>query len=321
MTKHQHEQPHSLDWAVGHPALVLGDLVCAIGNFDGVHKGHQAVLAAARSCSQATGLPLAVVTFTPHPRQYFRPAEPPFLLQNRETKDRCLTAQGVSVIIHVQFDKTLQQLSPEAFVTDVLVKSFSIKYLFAGADFAFGKERAGTMSSLAELGQPLGVHVQPVILCTDENQQAVSSSRIRAALRDGEVELARDMLGRPASVSGTVMLGDQRGRLLDFPTANLTLGECLEPAFGVYAVTAELVDKASQIRQLKGVTNIGSRPTVNDRGVLAETHLFDFDEDIYGCGLTIYLQAFLRPEQKFDGLDALREQIAKDAAQARQILK
>jgi len=117
------------------------------------------------------------------------------------------------------------------------------------------------------------------------------------------------------------MLGDQRGRLLDFPTANLTLGECLEPAFGVYAVTAELFDKAGQIRQLKGVTNIGRRPTVNDRGVLAETHLFDFDEDIYGCGLTIYLQAFLRPEQKFDGLDALREQIAKDAAQARQILK
>ena len=321
MTTHQHVQPHSLDWAVGDPPLGLGNLVCAIGNFDGVHKGHQVVLAAARSCSQATGLPLAVVTFTPHPRQYFRPSDPPFLLQNRASKDSCLEALGVSVIIHVQFDKTLQQFSPEAFVTNVLIEGFCVKHLFAGADFAFGKARAGTMSSLAEMGQKQGVNVQPVVLCIDENQQAVSSSRIRAALREGQVEQARDMLGRPFCVSGVVIRGDQRGRLLDFPTANVGLGDCLEPAFGVYAVTADLVDKTGQLRQLKGVTNIGRRPTVNDRGVLAETHLFDFDEDIYGCMLTVYLQAFLRPEQKFDGLDALRDQIAADAAQARKILK
>ena len=173
MTKHQHVQPHSLDWAVGDQPLSLGDLVCAIGNFDGVHKGDQVVLAAARSCSQATGLPLAVVTFTPHPRQYFRPSDPPFLLQNRASKDSCLQALGVSVIIHVHFDRTLQQFSPEAFVNNVLVESFSVKHLFAGADFAFGKERAGTMSSLAELGQALGVNVQPVLLCSSNEALAL----------------------------------------------------------------------------------------------------------------------------------------------------
>ena len=321
MSEHQHGQLHSFDWAVGDAPLGLGDLVCAIGNFDGVHKGHQEVIAAARTCSEASGLPLAVVTFTPHPRQYFRPSDPPFLLQNKASKDSCLQALGVTIVIHVRFDQTLQELSPEAFVNTVLLDAFSIKHLFAGADFAFGKGRAGSMSSLTDMGQALGVDVQPVILCTDERQQAVSSSRIRAALREGQVELARDMLGRPASVSGVVMMGDQRGRLLDFPTANLGLGDCLEPAFGVYAVTADLVDKAGQVRRLKGVTNIGRRPTVNDRGVLVETHLFDFDEDIYGCVLTVHLQAFLRAEQKFDGLYALRAQIAEDAAQARQILK
>lgn len=317
----QQGRSQSIHWTAGDPPLGLGDLVCAIGNFDGVHKGHQVVLAAARNCSVKTSLPLAVVSFSPHPRQYFRPSDPPFLLQNETAKEACLQALGVQLIIHVQFDKTLQEYSPEAFVEKVLIQAFSVKHLFAGADFAFGKGRAGSMALLAQMGQPFGLTVQPVDIHKDIGQVAVSSSRIRTALQAGQIDLAREMLGRAPSVCGQVIMGDQRGRLLDFPTANVALGDCLEPAYGVYAVTADLVHEGRTITGLAGVTNIGRRPTVNDRGVLAETHLFDFHDDIYGGLLTIHLQAFLRPEKKFDGLDALKAQIAEDAEQARQILK
>ena len=310
-----------IDWAFGNSPINQGNMVCAVGNFDGVHKGHQAVIAAAKSCANKSGLPLAVVTFSPHPRQYFRPSDAPFLLQTKSSKNTCLAALGVQYVIHVHFNKTLQELSPEVFVEDVLIKAFSVRYLFAGSDFAFGKSRAGSMNSLAEMGKRFGLDVHPVDLFADTGQMPISSSRIRAALQAGQINLAAEMLGRQPSISGPVVMGDQRGRLLNFPTANLKLGECLEPAFGVYAVKTE-IDKADGWRQLiEGVTNIGRRPTVNDRGVLAETHLFDFDEEIYGCQLTVHLHAFLRPEQKFDGLDALRDQIAKDAEQARQILK
>ena len=177
------------------------------------------------------------------------------------------------------------------------------------------------MESLADMGKGFGLAVYPIAIFTDTEQMVVSSSRIRAALQAGQIDLAADMLGRQPSVSGPIIMGDQRGRLLDFPTANLELGGCIEPAFGVYAVTAELDWANGQRQFLTGVTNIGRRPTVNDRGVLVETHLFDFDKEIYGCQMTVYLQAFLRPEQKFDGLDSLRVQIAKDVEHARQILK
>ena len=321
MTSEQPIQTQIIEWIHGNPPLARGELVCAIGNFDGVHKGHQKVIAAARTRANYTGLPLAVVTFSPHPRQYFCPTDAPFLLQTKTSKNACLAALGVEIIIHIHFNKKLQELSPEAFVEDVLIKAFSITHLFAGSDFAFGKSRAGSMESLADMGKGFGLAVYPIAIFTDTEQMVVSSSRIRAALQAGQIDLAADMLGRQPYVSGPVIIGDQRGRLLDFPTANLELDGCLEPAFGVYAVTAELDWANGQRQFLTGVTNIGRRPTVNDRGVLVETHLFDFDKEIYGCQMTIHLQAFLRPEQKFDGLDALREQIAKDVKHARQILK
>jgi riboflavin kinase/FMN adenylyltransferase len=321
MSSDQPAQTRIIDWSFGNSPLAQGELICAIGNFDGVHKGHQAVIAAAKICADQFRLPLAVVTFSPHPRQYFRPSDAPFLLQTKTSKNACLAALGVEIIIHIHFNKILQKLSPEAFVEDVLIKAFSVKHLFAGSDFEFGKSRAGSMDSLAKMGKDLGLAVHPIDIFTDKGQMAVSSSRIRAALQAGQIDLATDMLGRRPSVSGLVVMGDQRGRLLDFPTANLELGSCLEPAFGVYAVIAELERLDGKHEFLTGVTNIGRRPTVNNRGVLAETYLFDFNEEIYGCHMTVHLQAFLRPEQKFDGLDDLRDQIAKDAEQARQILK
>lgn len=321
MKSGQPVQTQIFDWTHGDPPLAQHGLVCAIGNFDGVHKGHQVVIAAARTLANIEGLPLAVVTFSPHPRQYFRPSDAPFLLQTKTSKNSCLVALGVEVIIHIHFNKRLQELSPEAFVEDVLIKAFSVTHLFAGSDFAFGKSRAGSMESLAQMGKGFGLEVHPIEIFTDTAQMAVSSSRIRAALQAGQIGLAADMLGRQPSVSGPIIMGDQRGRLLDFPTANLELGGCLEPAFGVYAVTAELELADGQCQFLTGVTNIGRRPTVNDRGVLAETHLFNFNKEIYGCQMTINLQVFLRPEKKFDCLDALRDQIAKDVEHARQILK
>lgn len=321
MKSEQPIQTQIIEWSHGNPPLAQGDLVCAIGNFDGVHKGHQLVIAAARTRANLAGLPLAVVTFSPHPRQYFCPTDAPFLLQTKSSKNACLAALGVEIIIHIHFNKTLQELSPEAFVEDVLIKAFSVTHLFAGSDFGFGKSRAGSMESLAQMGEGFGLAVYPIAIITDTEKMAVSSSRIRAALQAGQIDLAADMLGRQPSVSGPIIMGDQRGRLLDFPTANLELGGCLEPAFGVYAVTAELEYANRPCQLLSGVTNIGRRPTVNDRGVLAETHLFNFHKEIYGCQLTIHLQAFLRPELKFDGLDALRGQIAKDVEHARHVLK
>ncbi len=321
MKSGQPAQTQIIDWTYGDPPLAERGLVCAIGNFDGVHKGHQVVIEAAKTRANLAGLPLAVATFSPHPRQYFRPSDAPFLLQNKTSKNAFLAALGVKIIIHIHFNKTLQELSPETFVKEVLVKAFSVKHLFAGSDFAFGKSRAGSMESLAQMGKDFGLAVHPIAILKDTAQMAVSSSRIRAALQAGQIGLAADMLGRQPTVSGPIIMGDQRGRLLDFPTANLELGGCLEPAFGVYAVTAELEWADGQRQLLTGVTNIGRRPTVNDRGVLAETHLFNFDKEIYGCQMTVYLQAFLRPEQKFDGLASLREQITKDVQHARQILK
>ena len=208
-----------IDWAFGNPPLNQGEMVCAIGNFDGVHKGHQAVIGAAKFCAVQSGLPLAVVTFLPHPRQYFRPSDAPFLLQSKSSKNCCLAALGVQHAIHVHFDKMLQELLPEVFVEDVLIKAFSIRHLFAGSDFAFGKSRAGSMDSLTEMGKRFGLVVHPVELCTDTGQMAISSSRIRAALQAGQIDLAADMLGRQPSVSGPIGRGDQRGRLWDFPTA------------------------------------------------------------------------------------------------------
>ena len=321
MESGQPVQTRIIDWRYGDPRLAQRGLVGAIGNFDGVHKGHQTVIASAKSLANLSGLPLAAITFSPHPRQYFCPSDAPFLLQNKTSKNACLKALGVDIIIHIHFNKTLQELSPEAFVENVLVKAFSVMHLFAGSDFEFGKSRAGSMESLAQMGKGLGFVVHPITILTDTAQKAVSSTRIRAALQAGQIGSAAHMLGRQPTVSGPIIMGDQRGRLLGFPTANLELGGCLAPAFGVYAVTAELEWADGQCQHLTGVTNIGQRPTVNNRGVLAETHLFNFDKEIYGCQMTVHLQAFLRPEQKFDGLDSLRDQIAKDVEHARQILK
>jgi riboflavin kinase/FMN adenylyltransferase len=305
-----------IHWTLGEAARSGGALVAAIGNFDGVHQGHQQLIE--KACQLAAGQPgsqPAVLTFSPHPRGWFRPTDTPFLLADEMLKNRLLAEAGAATIIHVTFDKALQQTEASDFAAKVL-QPLNISHLVGGADFAFGKGRSGT---LASLGESVAVTAMPLL--TDENGAVISSSRIRAALQAGQPGLAAEMLGRPPVLAGPVLTGDQRGRQLDFPTANIQLGAFQHPAYGVYAILAGIEGVAGPFAgYFAGVANIGKRPTFADRGVLAEAHLFDFDQDIYGKRLEIQLKAFVRPEQKFTSLESLRAQIAADAAQAKECL-
>ena len=291
-------------------------VVAVIGNFDGVHLGHQHLIHQAHTLAVDLEMPLFVLTFSPHPRAFFRPQDPPFLLMDDSQKNAALAAASADSIIHIRFDDNLRKASPDEFINEVL-KPLNIAHLFAGDDFAFGHGRTGSIKTLEEKGADFDMRVTAVPLLQDEHHSAVSSSRIRAALQSGQVDLATKMLGKPHKIAGIVAQGDQRGRTIGFPTANIVLDDQLQPAFGVYAITAQ-IDSEGLIYQ--GVANIGKRPTVNDRGVLAEAHLFDFDNDIYGKRLEIALQGYVRAEMKFEGLDALRQQIAADCKTAKTVL-
>ncbi len=307
-----------ISWQRGATLAETAPVVAVIGNFDGVHKGHQHLIATAKSLADDLSLPLAVVSFTPHPRAFFRPQDPPFLIMDQVQKEHVLSAQGADIIVNITFDDALRQASPEEFVHEVL-KPLHIAHLFAGADFAFGKARAGTIETLAMLGAPFDMRATGVTLAVDAHQMALSSTRIRAALQAGQVDLAEEMLGRPFKIAGIVAQGDKRGRTIGFPTANIPLTDQLHPAFGVYAITAQIGEN-NDGRVIQGVANIGIRPTVNDRGVLAEAHLFDFGDDIYGQRIEIALKGYVRAEMKFEGLAALKDQIGKDTQTAKQIL-
>ena len=307
-----------LTWQRGATLREGAPVVAVIGNFDGVHKGHQHLIATAKMLADDLSLPLAVLTFTPHPRAFFRPQDPPFLIMDAIQKQAVLAEHGANIIVNITFDEALRVASPEEFVDEVL-RPLHIVHLFAGEDFAFGKARAGDIKTLATLGASFDMQATGVPLAFDNHHMVISSSRIRAALQAGQVDLASQMLGRPYVLSGVVSQGDQRGRTIGFPTANLSLSDQLQPAFGVYAITAK-IGQGEGAFICDGVANIGIRPTVNDRGVLAEAHLFDFQDDIYGQRIEIALKGYVRAEMKFEGLEALRAQIAKDTETAKQML-
>jgi riboflavin kinase / FMN adenylyltransferase len=287
----------------------------ALGNFDGVHRGHAAVLRAAHAARpDAT---LAVLTFEPHPRELFRPDDPPFRLTLSAERADALAALGVVVLYELPFDHPFSLMPAEAFVTEVLHEGLAARHLVCGPDFAFGHRKGGDTAFLSARAEALGIGLTLVPPVADA-EGPLSSSRIRRALRDGYPERAASELGRPWAIRGEVMHGDRRGRTIGFPTANIALGRHLEPARGVYAVTVRLPDGSV----LPGVANIGRRPTVNaGTESRLEANIFDFDGDLYGTDLTVALHAYLRPEQKFAGLDALRTQIAADATEARTLLR
>ena len=320
MVKDDRKMAQVLRWQIGEAVLDGPPLAAAIGNFDGVHRGHQKVVAAACDAAKRDGLVPAVITFDPHPREFFRQEDAPFHLADRSEKDRLLSNLDVDRIIHVSFDEALRRTDAEDFVSSVL-PALGVKQLYAGSDFAFGRGRGGQIDTINDYGASVGIAAFSVALLQDENSVVISSSRIRAALQAGDPVAAASMLGRDWAVTGTVIKGDQRGRKIGFPTANIALETLQHPAFGVYAVEIDFDDgTATPQKRAGGVANIGTRPTFEKQDVLCEAHLFDSDFDLYGQRLLVRLKAFLRPEQRFSGMDALLAQISTDAEQARRIL-
>ena len=300
------------DWRAV-PAALRGATV-ALGNFDGVHLGHAAVLRAAHAARP--DLPIAALTFEPHPREHFRPEDPPFRLTLLPAKVEALAALGARIVFAIPFDATLAAMTAEAFVDQVLHQGLGARHLACGADFAFGHRRGGDVAFLTREAERRGIGLSIVPPVADENGP-ISSTRIRRVLQDGYPERAAAKLGRDWELHGTVFHGDHLGRELGWPTANILLGRQLEPARGVYAVTVRLAD--GQV--VPGVANVGRRPTLGgDPVTRLEVHLFDWSGDLYGQEIHVRLHAFQRADAKFDGLDALKAAIAADAAEARRLL-
>jgi riboflavin kinase/FMN adenylyltransferase len=299
------------DWQA-LPASVRGASV-ALGNFDGVHRGHAELLA--RAHAARPDAPRAVLTFEPHPRELFRPDDPPFRLTLSDDRAAALGALGVEHVVEVAFERGFSLLTAEQFVMQVLHGALGAAHLACGPDFAFGHRRGGSVAFLTARAEALGIGLTIVPPVAD-TQGPLSSTRIRRALQDGYPERATADLGRPWAITGVVVHGDARGRTIGFPTANIALGRHLEPARGVYAVSA-VIDG----RVIAGVANIGRRPTVAEGAISrVEAHFFDLDADLYGRTLSVALHSFLRAERRFDSFDALRSQIVADAAEARGIL-
>ena len=287
--------------------------VFALGNFDGVHHGHRAVVDAAVAKARALEIPARVLTFEPHPRIVFHPNQPPFRLTPFPVKEMLLKKLGIDEVIPLSFTDELANLEAQEFVEQILVERFGVQHVVAGHDFVFGHKRGGDMQKLtAWLAQhQIGVTEIPALGAEGE---VFSSTRVRELLLQGEVREAADILGYEWIIAGTVIEGAKRGRTISVPTANIDLGDYQRPKFGVYAVRA---GKFGEDMAYRGVANIGVRPTVKGERENLEVHLFDFDQDIYGQDWQFALTRFIRPEKKFDGLDALKAQIAKDIEEAK----
>lgn len=300
------------------PGDVRGAAV-AIGNFDGVHLGHRAVIGEAGRIARAQGCPWAVLTFEPHPRRVFNPDGPPFRLAPFQRKARLIEALGVDVLFALPFDMEMARWPAAWFVETVLVQGLGARAVVSGHNFAFGCGREGGPELLLELGGAFGFDYTCVHEIRDSGEEAFSSTRIRARLARGDTEGAAQLLGRPFEIEGTVLHGDRRGRTIGFPTANLDLDDYTRPAFGAYAVRVAIGDDPAAPWH-HGVANLGIRPSFRSDRPLLEAHLFDFDGDLYDKHLRVALIAYLRQEKKFDGLDALKAQIAADSARARLLL-
>ena len=288
----------------------------ALGAFDGVHRGHQAVIASARDAAKRLDTPLAVVSFEPHPRRWFQPEAAPFRLMAPAQMARALEPLGVECLYLLPFDAEMAGLSDTGFAHRVLCEGLGLRHAAIGFDFTYGKGRTGSPDSLAKAGADLGFSVSVTDRIDDAGGLKLSSSAVREALHAGDMARAAAILGRPFAIEGEVVHGDKRGRTIGIPTANVRLGDYMRPAYGVYATRTRLPDG----RVIDGVANLGVRPMFEIAEPLLEVWLFDFAEDLYGQTVETELVALLRGEMKFDGLDALKAQIDSDARMAQIVL-
>jgi riboflavin kinase/FMN adenylyltransferase len=295
--------------------------VLAMGNFDGLHKGHAALIGEASRLAHARGALTAVLTFEPHPRNVFIPGCEPFRLTPFRVKEREIARLGVDLLFIQHFDADFARQSAESFIDEVMVDAIGMVHIVVGHDCTFGNKRRGTPEMLRERGAASGFDVS-VIEPVRDDAAVYSSTHIRELLKAGKPREAAAQLGRFWEIDGRVAVGDQRGRTIGFPTANLGLGEYLRPALGVYAVrvSGDGADDPLGGKAVDGVANIGLRPTVGGLVPRLEAHLFDIDRDLYGRHLRVALVDFIRPEKKFASLDELKNQIAADAQTAREIL-
>ena len=305
---------HRLTSDLSIPDPFRGSVV-ALGNFDGFHLGHQAVVARARAIARAEGRPLVVATFDPHPVRYFRPDAAPFRLTTLDQRERLFAAAGADAMLVFDFNAALAAVTARDFITEWLGRRVGAAHVVTGADFTFGKGRSGDAGLLSDPVAMAGIRSEAVGPVADA-AGPISSSRIRAALQAGDPGEAARLLTRPFAIEGVVQHGDKVGRTIGYPTANLDMGSYLRPAYGIYAVRGHLPDG----RTVDGVANLGIRPQFEPPKELLEPHFFDFAEDLYGRTIAIDLIAHLRPEARFDGLDALIAQMDRDSAAARAIL-
>ena len=303
----------------GIPAFARGGVV-TIGNFDGVHLGHRAVVGEARRLATDMGASLVAVTFEPHPRHYFQLDGPAFELTPLRGKIRQMDLLGVEMVRLVHFDQSVATLPPERFVDQVIVSGLEARHVVVGYDFVFGRGRMGNVELLTALGQSNGFAVTSIDPVKIEGGPVYSSTNIRASLAGGDPLAAATNLGRCWEIEGKIITGDQRGRTIGFPTANLSIDGYLEPAIGVYAIWAGLERTDGTVWHM-GCANIGRRPTFGGTNVMIEAHLFDFADDIYDQPFRVALVDYLRPEKKFSGITELQAQIAKDCKAARSLLE
>ncbi len=298
------------------PAEVRGGVV-AIGNFDGVHRGHRAVIGAGLALARAEGRPLGVLTFEPHPRSVFQPELAPFRLTPFRIKAQLIEEMGADFLFVQGFDLDYARTAADDFIADTLVRGLDVRHIVVGHDYAFGRGRTGTPDSLRRAGAARGFGVTELAAVTGRAGVILSSTAARDAIREGRCEDAAAILGRDWEIEGRVEHGEARGRTIGFPTANIHLTDTLRPRAGVYAVRARLEGDG---RVFSGVANCGTRPTFDGMGTVLEVHLFDVAESLYDRHLRVAFAHFLRDERKFDGIESLKRQILLDADTARRML-
>ena len=299
----------------------LKGAVVAVGNFDGVHLGHQALIAQAKRMAEERRAPLGVLAFEPHPQEFFRPGPESFRLTPFRAKARLIAGLGADVLYALPFNAEMAAKTAQEFVQDVLVDGLAIGAIVVGADFQFAKGRAGNVALLSYMGEMEGFGVTVFEPVMAHGHDKVSSTEIREALKAGKPDVAARLLGHYWSVEGIIEHGDKRGRTIGFPTANMKLTDCLKPAFGIYAVRVKIVEDDQVVATHDGVASFGIRPMFETPTPLLETYLFDFEGYLYGKHLAIDFIAFLRPEMNLDSLEALKAQIAKDSDAAKTALR